>query len=113
MEERRIVSLLSEAEREVLVETLDPLRGAQRRNIERGGRISLHLARERESAAASAEDPTEENPALRRVELAEQLLPLARDAASRIGQLAEGDDREAVARDAEALIAVLGPAPSS
>jgi len=41
-----------------------------------------------------------------------ELLPLALDAVSRIGQLAEGDDREVVARDAEALAAALGPAPS-
>ena len=44
----------------------------------------------------------------------EHLLPLARDAISRIGQLAEGDDRETAVREAEALAAVLGsPQPRS
>jgi hypothetical protein len=117
VEEDRIVALLREAERDVLVETLEPLRAAQRRNVERGGRIAQQLERERESALASAQDPTQENPALERVDLAEQLLPLAvaamRDATTSLGEAetpasqARFPDAETAASDALEYIEVL------
>jgi Ca-activated chloride channel family protein len=119
VEEARIVALLHEAERDVLVETLEPLRAAQQRNVERGARIAQHLERERESALASAQgqDPVEENPALERVELAEQLLPLAvaamRDATASLGEAgtpadqARFPDAGAAASDALERIEVL------
>jgi hypothetical protein len=116
-EEQRIVSLLTEAEREVLHEAIDPLRIAQRRNLERSARIAAHLGRERERALAEAQDPEAENPALQRVELAEQLLPLAvaamRDAEAALGGEGEGpenayfSDAASAASDAFARLEVL------